>query len=150
MMRFMLHENNLDFIPMNKEIEYLTNYISLQKLRIQASPDILIEDNIHDQSCNHMIAPMILIPFVENAFKHGISLQHQSWINISLHCGEKEIRFEVRNSVHPRVQNDPEKEQSGIGLQNVLERLKLVYPGKHTISIDANDREFTVRLSVNP
>jgi two-component system LytT family sensor kinase len=150
MMRFMLHENNLDFIPMNKEIEYLQHYIALQKLRIQASPDIMIEDNIGQQSCHHQIAPMLLIPFVENAFKHGISLQERSWIHLSLACEEKRIHFEVRNSVHTRPENDPEKEQSGIGLKNVLDRLALVYPGRHTINISNNEREFLVELSIQP
>ena len=150
MMRFMLHENNLDFIPMNKEIAYLRHYIALQKLRIQASPDIVIEDNIQEQSCHHQIAPMLLIPFVENAFKHGISLRERSWIHISLTCEDKQIRFEVRNSVHAHPQHDPEKEQSGIGLNNVQERLKLVYPGRHTINIRNNDYEFAVELSIQP
>ncbi|NII26030.1 histidine kinase [Pseudoflavitalea sp. X16] len=150
MMRFMLHENNLDFIPMSKEIEYLQHYIALQKLRIQASPDIVIEHNIGEQSCHHQIAPMLLIPFVENAFKHGISLREQSWIHISLICEEKHIRFALRNSVHPRPQHDPETGQSGIGLQNVLDRLALVYPGRHTINISNNEREFLIELSIQP
>lgn len=150
MMRFMLHENNLDFIPMSKEIEYLQHYISLQKLRIQTSPNIIIEDNIQEQSCQHQIAPMLLIPFVENAFKHGVSLRERSWIQLSLACEDKQIRFAVRNSVHARPQHDPEKEHSGIGLQNVLERLKLVYPGRHVIDIQSTDREFTVTLSIQP
>jgi LytS/YehU family sensor histidine kinase len=66
-------ENNQDFISMDREIEYLENYISLQKLRTQSSPGIVIEDNINKNHCYHKIAPMLLIPFVENAFKHGIS-----------------------------------------------------------------------------
>jgi hypothetical protein len=148
MMRFMLHENHLDFIPMDKEIEYLQHYISLQKLRIQHSPDIVIEDVIQEQLCNHQIAPMLLIPFVENAFKHGISLREPSWIRISLVCEEKQLRFSVRNSVHPRLENDPEKERSGIGLQNVIERLKLVYPARHTIHINNSAQEFTVELYI--
>ncbi len=148
MMRFMLHENHLDFIPMDKEIEYLQHYIALQKLRIQHSPGIVIEDNIQEESCQHQIAPMLLIPFVENAFKHGISLRDKSWIKVSLVCEEKQIRFSVRNSVHTRPENDPEKEQSGIGLQNVIERLKLVYPGKHTIHISNSGQEFAVELSI--
>ena len=103
MMRFMLHENNLDFIQMNKEIDYLKNYIALQKLRTQTSPEIIIEDNIDEQNCNHKIAPMLLIPFVENAFKHGISLKEKSWIKINLECTEKEILFEVHNSMHEKM-----------------------------------------------
>ena len=150
MMRFMLHENNLPFIQMNREIEYLKNYISLQKLRTQSSPEISIEDNIQVQDCHHQIAPMLLIPLVENAFKHGISLKEKSWIKISLQCMEKEIVFEVRNSMHPRAANDPEKERSGIGFKNVLERLKLIYPGKYRITVNGDGREFFVQLSIEP
>ncbi|CAN5571552.1 hypothetical protein BH11BAC5_BH11BAC5_42500 [soil metagenome] len=150
MMRFMLHENNLDFIDMHKEIAYLNNYIALQKLRTQSSPEIVIEDDINGQNCNHKIAPMLLIPLVENAFKHGISLTKKSWIKISLHCNEKDILFEVRNSVHQRQDNDPEKDTSGIGFKNVLERLKLIYPGKFQIAVNDDDKEFFVQLSIQP
>jgi two-component system LytT family sensor kinase len=150
MMRFMLHENNLDFIDMSKEIDYLQNYIALQKLRTQSSPGITIEDNINGQNCHHKIAPMLLIPFVENAFKHGISLQEKSWIKINLHCTEKEILFEVHNSMHTRNDDDPEKERSGIGFKNVLERLKLIYPGKFQASVNGDGKEFFVRLAIQP
>ncbi len=150
MMRFMLHENNLDFIDMHKEVDYLSNYITLQKLRTQSSPEISIEDNINGQNCNHKIAPMLLIPLVENAFKHGISLKEKSWIKINLHCTEKDILFEVRNSVHQRQDNDPEKDKSGIGFKNVLERLKLIYPGKFQIAVNDDAGEFFVQLSIQP
>jgi hypothetical protein len=150
MMRFMLHENNLDRIDMNREIDYLNNYIALQKLRTQSSPDIIIEDNISEQNCHHTIAPMLLIPFVENAFKHGISLTEKSWIKINLACNEKEIIFSVHNSMHSRQQDDPEKEKSGIGFKNVMQRLKLIYPGKHTINANGDGKEFFVQLSIQP
>ena len=150
MMRFMLHENNLDFIDMGREIDYLGNYIALQKLRTQSSPEIIIEDNITGQNCNHTIAPMLLIPLVENAFKHGISLKEKSWIKISLHCNEKEILFEVRNSMHTRQDNDPEKENSGIGFKNVVERLKLIYPGRHQIAVNGDGKDFFVQLTIQP
>jgi two-component system LytT family sensor kinase len=150
MMRFMLHENTMDFIDMSKEIEYLKNYISLQKLRTQASPDILIEDNITDEGCNYKIAPMLLIPFVENAFKHGIRLTGKSWIKIKLDCEEGMINFEVCNSVHPVNTNDPEIERSGIGLINVQERLLLLYPEKHQFVHGVAGDEFIARLSIQP
>jgi two-component system LytT family sensor kinase len=150
MMRFMLHENNLDFIQMGKEIGYLENYIALQKLRTHSSSEITIEDNIREQNCNHKIAPMLLIPLAENAFKHGISLKEKSWIKINLDCNEKNILFEVRNSMHPRQDYDPEKERSGIGLKNVLERLKLIYPGKHQIFVNGDGKEFFVQLAIQP
>ena len=150
MMRFMLQENNLDFIAMNKEIEYLKNYIALQKLRTQSSPDITIEDNINEQNCNYQIAPMLLIPLVENAFKHGISLKERSWIKINLECNEKEILFEVYNSMHEKTVNDTEKEKSGIGLKNVMERLKLIYGDNFQISVNGDEKEFFVKLAIQP
>lgn len=150
MMRFMLYENTQDFIPMQKEIEYLKNYISLQKLRIQESPEISIEENIDGQYCDHPIAPMLLIPFVENAFKHGISLEKRSWIKISLICDEKTIQFEVRNSLHPRDSNDPEKDHSGIGLRNVMKRLEVVYSGRYQVNVQKEEGEFYVHLVLRP
>ena len=205
MMRFLLHENNQELIPLDREIEYLKNYISLQKLRTQSSPDILIEENIgaagggkregrnaaggrrdmrgggagmtggrgdeaaaeggrvpgisgeRASESERRIAPMLLIPFVENAFKHGISLQERSWIKIDLQWDERTIRLEVRNSIHARggdghVRGDagPEKERSGIGMTNVLERLKLLYPGRFTFSAGAEGNEFVVQLAVRP
>ena len=150
MMRFMLEENNLDFIQMNKEIDYLNNYIALQKLRIQSSPGIVIEAHFNEQYCNHRIAPMLLIPLVENAFKHGISLNEKSWISINLSCTEKNILFEVRNSMHAKTTSDPEKERSGIGFKNVVERLKLIYPGKHQVKVNQDGKEFFVQLIIEP
>ncbi len=148
MMRFMLHDNTRDYIQMNREIEYLKNYISFQKQRTQSSNKITIEDNIEEQNCPPQIAPMLLIPLVENAFKHGISLKEKSWINIKLNCNEKEIRFEVRNSIHPGHVNDAEKEKSGVGLKNVTERLKLIYPDKHEFTVLSDEKEFSVKLLI--
>lgn len=148
MMRFMLHENMQDFIPMEKEIEYLKNYISLQKLRVQTSPNITIEDHLSECCYNYQIAPMLLIPFVENAFKHGISLTEKSWISIRLECDDKQIHFEVHNSIHPSANNDPEKENTGIGLQNVRERLLILYPGNHQFEYTAGADEFVAHLTI--
>jgi len=148
MMRFMLHENNLDFIPVAKEIEYLENYIALQKLRMQVSPDIIIEDTITAGDCDHQIAPMLLIPFVENAFKHGISITEPSWIRVKLNCDENIVTFEVRNSVYKKPDNDPEMDKSGIGLQNVQERLSLLYPGRHQLNFGRQGDEFMVNLTL--
>jgi two-component system LytT family sensor kinase len=150
MMRFMLHENHQEKIPMYKEIEYLNNYIDLQKLRTQSSPEIMIEAAIDSRGCDHMIAPMLLIPFVENAFKHGISLKERSWVNIRLSCDKKGILFEVRNSVHVRKDSDPEKDRSGVGMKNVVNRLRLIYPGKHDFFVNGNDKEFFIQLLIEP
>ena len=149
MMRFMLHENHQEKIELTKEVAYLQNYISLQKLRTQSSPDIKIEVNIREEDCEHMIAPMLLIPFVENAFKHGISLRSKSWIVVSLGCTERYIYFDAYNSVHPKPENDPEKASLGIGLNNVRHRLALLYPGKHELSIRETNTEFFIHLTID-
>ncbi|MBZ5857255.1 sensor histidine kinase [Flavihumibacter profundi] len=148
MMRFVLHENNKDFISMQKETEYLSNYIDLQKLRLQTSPGILIEDNLEETNCRQQIAPMLLIPLVENAFKHGISHQEKSWIHIRLECGDNTIYFEVKNSLHKNRDTIQDNDASGIGLANVRERLNLIYPNRHELYIHQDAREFIARLLI--
>jgi hypothetical protein len=146
MMRFMLEDNTKEFIPMEKEIDYLKNYISFQRLRVLSSPDIQIEENLDEVRCPHLIAPMLFIPFVENAFKHGISGKERSWIFITMECNDKGIQFEVRNSIHRRV--DMEAGRTGIGLQNVKGRLSLLYPQQHELLVREKEGEFIVRLHI--
>ncbi len=148
MMRFMLHENTRDDIAMYKETNYLKNYISLQKLRTQLSPDIVIEDKIEAEECNYRIAPMLLIPLVENAFKHGVDLAKKSRIKIHLECADNILNFEVRNSTHTLTGNDPEKESSGIGLQNVESRLQLLYAGNYKFTYGLQGSEFVAQLTI--
>lgn len=149
MMRFMLEENNQDFIPLKQEIEYLRNYVALQKMRTEISPEITVECLIDDEHCDKVIAPMLFIPFVENAFKHGIRLERPSWIKISLECSERSIRFQVRNSKHPPRSDDPEKTRWGIGNDNVIQRLNLVYPGRHELKVSSEGKEYKVILIIH-
>ncbi|HEU4555789.1 MAG TPA: histidine kinase [Chitinophaga sp.] len=149
MMRFMLDENHLEKIALHKEIAYLHNYIALQRLRTQASPDIQIDVNINEQYCQHEIAPMLLIPFVENAFKHGISLRNRSKIAISLSCDKEKIYFDVYNTTHIRPDNNTEKGGPGIGLNNVRERLHLLYPQRHELNIRQTATEYFVHLTIH-
>lgn len=148
MMRFMLQENMHDKILLTREIDYLNNYITLQQLRTQTSPDIKIDVQIEDHIMGQQIAPMLLIPFIENAFKHGISLREPSHIKITLQTKENTLYFDVHNSIHSKHDNDPEKDKSGIGLVNVKQRLKLLYPGKHELMIRENASEFFVHLTI--
>lgn len=150
MMRFMLDDNHQDFIPLRNEISYLQNYIALQKLRIQNSEEIEINENITADTCNYEIIPMLLIPFVENAFKHGIDINQKSWINIVLTYDQSGIRFNVRNSLHRADPNDPERKNSGIGLQNVKDRLMMFYVGRHQLICNSTDKEFIVDLTIQP
>lgn len=148
MMRFMLDDNHLDFIPLSNEISYLQNYTALQKLRIQDSDGIEINEKIAIDNCHYEIIPMLLIPFVENAFKHGINTTQKSWISITLTCDQKDIWFNVRNSLHKADANDPERKHSGIGLQNVKERLTMFYEGRHQLTCEITEKEFIVDLII--
>ena len=148
MMRFMLQENMQDKISLAREIDYLNNYISLQRLRTDTNPIISIQAKIEDRENPYQIAPMLLIPFVENAFKHGISFREISEIKVTLEIKDGTLYFDVYNSKHNRNDNDPEKDKSGIGLENVKQRLKLSYPNKHELIIRETTKEFFVHLTI--
>ncbi|MCY4779304.1 histidine kinase [Sphingobacterium sp. UT-1RO-CII-1] len=149
MMRFMLHENQQENILLTREINYISEYIALQKLRIADLPSIMIQvelpEEIHD---NLKIAPMLLIPFIENAFKHGISLKNRSWIRIQLQVYEQELKLSIYNSIHTRSNNDPESHNSGIGLNNVINRLLLLYPGQHKLHFEETTSEYFIFLTI--
>jgi len=148
MMRFMLHENMQQSISLTREIDYLHHFIALQKLRTQTSPDIVIQSEIPDHVGGLQITPMLLIPFVENAFKHGISLREASHIKITLQTKGNTLYFDVYNSIHIKPDNDPEKGYSGIGLNNLKQRLNLLYPKKHELIIRETANEFFVHLTL--
>ncbi|MBS9524730.1 histidine kinase [Litoribacter alkaliphilus] len=148
MMRFMLHENHQDTIPVEREREYLLNYVDLQLLRLQDQENIDITFLPGETPCSGMIAPMLLVPFVENAFKHGISFRKKSWIKISLRCLEGSVHLDVNNSIHRKDADDPEYKASGIGLENVRQRLKLLYGDRNELVVRENEMEFFVHLSI--
>lgn len=148
MMRFMLHENQMDKIPLTREIDYLKNYLDLQMLRFKNESNLDVEIKLSDDVCEGNISPMLLIPYVENAFKHGISTKSKSWIKINLRCLQGSVHLDVVNSIHPKKQTEDPRDESGIGLENVKSRLSHFYPQKHNLTIVANDTEHFVHLSV--
>ncbi|ARK11070.1 histidine kinase [Fibrella sp. ES10-3-2-2] len=152
MMRFMLQENNRDRIPLDKEVEYLHNYIELQRMRIDEAHNIEIRVNIQEPGRAIYLAPMLLTPFVENAFKHGISLRHASWIYITLTLDDTRLYFKVHNSRHAKSAelglHDPEEHNSGVGLDNVRKRLELIYPGRHQLDIQQSEQDYFVALTL--
>lgn len=150
MMRFMLHENHQDTIGLSREIDYLQDYIHLQKLRLAESEDIRIDVNIQDRDCcRYAIAPMLLIPFIENAFKHGISFRQASWIKIALKCDNDQLFFDIYNSIRRKNADAPERHSKGTGLENVRQRLRLIYPGSHELVIRENEHEYFVHLTLD-
>ncbi len=148
MMRFMLQENVQEKIALVREIEYLNNYIGLQKLRTDPTPGVNIQTQIAQPASPVQIAPMLLIPFVENAFKHGISLREPSHIILSLELRNQTLYFDIHNSRHLRPANDPERYKSGIGLANVRQRLQQLYAGKYELIIRETAKEYFVHLTL--
>ena len=146
MMRFMLQENHQNRIPLAKEIEYLHNLIDIQQLRLDDTQQIDLKINLQNPDREVFIAPMLLNPLVENAFKHGISFRNASWIYITLTHDPEHIFFKVHNSYHPKSELDPEKDSHGIGLDNVRKRLDLLYPDKHEFNIQVSEHDYFVSL----
>lgn len=150
MMRFMLRENQEAFIPLEKDLDYLHNYIAIQQMRLGNQPQIdLLTEMPTEISPTLTIAPMLMIPFVENAFKHGISMQAHSFIHLIIRVQGEKLTFSLHNSTHDRIWlNDPEKNNHGIGLSHVKQRLNLLYPDKHLLSIKEEDHTHKVELTI--
>ncbi|MDQ6482285.1 histidine kinase [Dyadobacter sp. LHD-138] len=148
MMRFILHENNHERITLKSEVEYLHNYVEIQRMRLDESQDIEIRVNIQEPELEISIAPMLLNPFIENAFKHGISFKKPSWIYITLTMDANKIYFKVHNSFHKQTGIDPEERMGGIGLENVRKRLALIYPDNHVLDIQKSESDFFVALTL--
>lgn len=145
MMRFMLYDTNTKQIPLLKELEYIGNFIELQKLRYERDElDMQFGQQIN--SSNMRIAPLILIPFVENAFKHSYKPGGTSIIKINLAEQNGMLCFDISNNLGKNAANDVN--ESGVGLENVRSRLGLLYPDKHKLKIKKSEDMFTVSLKI--
>jgi two-component system LytT family sensor kinase len=146
MMRFLLHESHQPLISLAHECDYLRQYIALHALWAATLPNISIQTTLEDVPEPVHIAPMLLIPFVENAFKHGISLSQPSWVKVALRYEPGRLSFDVCNSNHARTDPSVEETASGVGLENVRQRLALLYPGRHELTIRQAVEEYFVHL----
>lgn len=128
LLRYVLYDNQSMYVNLEKEIDFITNYINLMKIRLSDDVDIRMKVNI-PQPCNIQIAPLLFISLIENAFKHGISTTSQSFIYINIEADEETITCMIENSFYPKNEND--RSGHGIGLQQVKSRLELLYHGKY-------------------
>ncbi len=142
MMRYVLNEANNDLVPLEKELDYIKSYIDLQTNRFGNTLDLSL--NINGIEPGHEIAPLILISFIENAFKYGVNPEESSKISIEINLHGNELMFRITNNI-VSVRTD-EVEQTGIGLENTQARLQLLYPARHNIAITQHDNEYTVLL----
>ena len=143
-MRYMLYDSNTDVVAVNKEVEYLNSFIELQQLRIAQKG--YVEIKVIGSMENRIIAPMLLIPFVENAFKHG-EKNHAPGIIIQLNLVPDKLIFTVEN--YTKTNNHPPSEESGgFGLENIKRRLGLLYPERHELKITKGDEKYKIELAI--
>lgn len=141
LLRYLLYDNQVERVPLKKEVEFLQNYIELMRLRIGKNVDLQVDLNV-PQHREVNIAPLLFISLVENAFKHGICPTQPSFIHISLSVKDDgEITFTCTNSNFPKTADD--KSGGGIGLQQVSQRLALSYPQRHTWQKGVKDGVYT-------
>ena len=146
MMRYMLYETNADRVPLQKELDYIEDYLKLQKL--QQANSQLVNYSVSGNSDEITIAPMLFIPFIENAFKHCTNKEKVHAICFSISITEKQVSFRASNisdSNHP-ISKDS---SSGIGLETVKRRLEILYPNKHSLQIEEKNDLFCVGLDID-
>lgn len=147
LMNYMLYESNQKEVPLKNELQYIENYISLERIRYDSRLDISL--NIYDDITGIYIAPLLILPFVENSFKHGVSNQIvKGWIRIDIAIQRENLVIKVENSKSIPDSEKQIKLASGIGLRNVKQRLDLIYPGLHELQIFDEEDSFLVVLKI--
>ena len=144
MMRHILYEGSKKFIPLTREVEFLNLYVQLMRLRYTRKVHINVD--VPPQLHELKLPPLMLIIFVENAFKHGISYREESFIDIKVRVENKRLLFSCCNSKPTQVQRTNEK--GGMGLQNVRQRLELLYDDDYTLDINDGEKTYEVKLDI--
>ncbi|MBO6522870.1 MAG: histidine kinase [Balneolaceae bacterium] len=141
-MRYMIYDANQTIVPITKEIQYMQDYIELERIRLNNPLDISF--NISGNYEQTKIAPLILITFLENAFKHGVSDEAENcWIKVDLQQKKEILTYSVSNS---KIEKTSSSERSGFGLGNLEKRLKLHYPEKHQLLISESEHSYNIKL----
>jgi sensor histidine kinase YesM len=144
-MRYMLNQANTDKIPLDYEINYIKSYIDLQKLRVKDANYVSFA--VHGATSDINIPPMLLMPFVENAFKHGKKHDVSPGIIIDLKIDNANLEFEVSNYIMPKYENA--ETEGGFGLKNILRRLELIYNDSYKLDIKNDNEMFVITLKIH-
>jgi hypothetical protein len=140
LMRYMLHESPDGQVDLEKEIEYLRNYLDLYRLRFPNQ--FFVDFTVTGEPAGRRVAPLVLIPFVENAIKHGVLDDPEKPVGIHLNVTGAQLQFEVKN----QRSDDNKDTTTGIGLPNLARRLELLYPERHALRVDSEGEQFTTSL----
>jgi two-component system LytT family sensor kinase len=146
LMRYMLYESEQGNTKLSRELDFMKVYIDLMKLRISDKVELSVD--FPEKYDDIDIPPLLFIPFIENAFKHGVSVRKNAFIRIGLFREGDDIRFTAANSIN-QVNNGSPEADSGIGLENVRKRLALLYPGRHELNISDDGTIYNVELKIN-
>jgi two-component system LytT family sensor kinase len=146
LMRYLLYESENGNTLLSREIEFMTNFVELMKLRL--SPKVQLKVKFPKKYEDIEIPPLLFISFIENAFKHGISYKDPSFINIDMSVNAKDICFWCSNSLIGKSTNEI-KTASGIGLENVKKRLELLFPDKHNLVIHSTEVFYSIMLTID-
>ncbi|MEO6131973.1 MAG: histidine kinase [Saprospiraceae bacterium] len=148
MMRYMLYECNERRVPLQKEVNYIENYLAMEKLRQSGQADIMFK--VEGQVADQMIAPLIFIPFLENSFKHGLNHQiSEGYVHVIMKVLGEKLLLRILNSKPKHSVMPLEKQNGGIGLANVRRRLSLLYPNQYKLDIEDSEKEHIVELSLD-
>ena len=144
LMRYVLYEGNNRLTPLSREVQFLNNYVRLMSMRY--SDNVRISLDVPEVLPDSLLPPLLLVIFVENAFKHGISYRTKSFVEISLQPHGDRLLFSCRNSRQQKPQDENMK--GGVGLSNVRRRLDLLFPGNYTLDIKEQEDTYTVHLDI--
>jgi hypothetical protein len=144
MMRYVVTETHQEFVPLQKEIDYTNDYIDLQRMRVTET--LHLDYSVTGEIQNQKIAPVILMPFIENAFKHGVNPDEQSSIRISIQIKDDSLDMVIDNKKVKIAQEQYTK--SGVGIENTRARLDHLYPKKYILSINDSDDHYRVKLTL--
>lgn len=148
-LRYVLYDSNISKVPIRKELDHIESFVALQRMRTSADMPVKISMNISTDNDNYQISPLLLIPFIENAFKYGISFNFPTEIKIEIECRNNNLHLYITNPVINSETKAQTNIKSGIGLENVKKRLSILYPSKHILEISNDGELFIVNLSLN-
>ncbi len=146
LMRYMIYDSDVGDISLAREMEHIENYLDVARLKYSPNDQVDIRVQKKGDFSKHKIAPLLLVPFVENAFKHGLSSKGDGYIHLDTTVRKNELNFQITNPIVEKKESL--KKHPGIGLDNVKKRLQLLYPNQHHLNISDFKGEFKVHLTI--
>jgi LytS/YehU family sensor histidine kinase len=146
LMSYVLYDADKDLVPLTKELDQIERYIALEQIRYENRFEIVFDT--HGDIEHFSIPPLILLPFVENSFKHGVNKSAKNgWVSVNVSVSDEQFKFNIHNGVPAKT--EPKKSASGMGISNVKKRLRLLYADKHELECIEKENEYIVNLIIN-